>query len=594
MGRAIVIQGASFASKGFGQVHPLIGLHISGSRNITGSSSYSAYYKGSLVSVSWSVSGDASLSDQSGDTVILTPSASGNIILSASFSYDGVTYTDSLSIVAVMPHLEITPAPQVINGPTLFTASFGGDTDTLVSWSISDSSLASIVDNGNGTCLVTPLVDDNQTSVTLTATSTNGSVTVSFVPAVSSLPAEYRRMAYIQTFGTSKSFIDTGVPATSDIRVDMAYQFIFTGARNDFNYLLDDNGSHNIVINGISSNQLKYTGLTLSGFTYPYDFKKHTIDVSQQRLVFDGDTYNNTTAEPAAWSSSKNIFLFGGTNAGTARNAPSRIYYCKIYSGNTPVRDLVPAQRVSDDKFGLYDKVNDVFYVAEGAMYGKASEPAYITDGLIAKFDGYDASSSNWADTYNSLFGVKLGADVAKTDDNLGVVFPNDYAGSTASPTNTSAKINAGSCTIEVVYKVDSVPSGNKILVKGYHNTTAPKGTFAFWIDAQGMVRNDLFTPAEVNNSVADYVGRIVTQSVTTTLNYVNGVSLGKGEVAGSTLSPGSTGAPLIGSLLAGTTQSYKFTGTIYMIRIYNRELTAAEIQHNQAIDMALYNISNS
>lgn len=48
------------------------------------------------------------------------------------------------------------------------------------------------------------------------------------------------------------------------------------------------------------------------------------------------------------------------------RFSESDVYYCKIYKGNTLLRDLIPVKRNSDNVVGLYDKQNDHFYISQG------------------------------------------------------------------------------------------------------------------------------------------------------------------------------------------------------------------------------------
>lgn len=62
-----------------------------------------------------------------------------------------------------------------------------------------------------------------------------------------------------------------------------------------------------------------------------------------------------------------NIFIFAMNNSGTAiYNAKFRLYSYQLYDGDTLIRNLVPMLRNSDNKPGLYDLVNRVFYTNQG------------------------------------------------------------------------------------------------------------------------------------------------------------------------------------------------------------------------------------
>ena len=70
-------------------------------------------------------------------------------------------------------------------------------------------------------------------------------------------------------------------------------------------------------------------------------------------------SYCNTTAK-----SSKTLLLFGLSNNGSvdSRKYVGRCYDFKAYQNTDLVRDMRPAQRISDDVAGLYDLVTGVFY----------------------------------------------------------------------------------------------------------------------------------------------------------------------------------------------------------------------------------------
>lgn len=48
-----------------------------------------------------------------------------------------------------------------------------------------------------------------------------------------------------------------------------------------------------------------------------------------------------------------------GVDSGTSN---IKIYSFKALEDSTPIRNLIPVQRKSDDVAGMYDIVNDVFY----------------------------------------------------------------------------------------------------------------------------------------------------------------------------------------------------------------------------------------
>lgn len=79
---------------------------------------------------------------------------------------------------------EIVPYVERISSATTFKVVEEGVQLSSVSWSISDNTLASLVDNLDGTCTITPLVYTS-IPVQLTATFLGGSVTTAFLASLS-------------------------------------------------------------------------------------------------------------------------------------------------------------------------------------------------------------------------------------------------------------------------------------------------------------------------------------------------------------------------------------------------------------------------
>ena len=82
--------------------------------------------------------------------------------------------------------LQILPYVSTIQEATTFRAEKDGVQIAGINWSISDGTLASIVTNLDGTCEVTPLVRENTSPVTLTASDGLDTTSITFIP---SLPA---------------------------------------------------------------------------------------------------------------------------------------------------------------------------------------------------------------------------------------------------------------------------------------------------------------------------------------------------------------------------------------------------------------------
>lgn len=110
MGKALIIPSVSWAQKNLGKVtfvQPDM-LFIGGEGIINGESVYTAMIGGSAVNAQWSIN-DASLAELSvneGESITLTPLASGDIILTA--SYEGKTATRNITMSVEQPDEAIT------------------------------------------------------------------------------------------------------------------------------------------------------------------------------------------------------------------------------------------------------------------------------------------------------------------------------------------------------------------------------------------------------------------------------------------------------------------------------------------------------
>lgn len=96
---------------------------------------------------------------------------------------DGVDYSQYGLGQVTVPILSIIPNVLQITEATIFSVIENGTT-IQASWSIDDSTLASLVENPDGTATVTPLIENNTVPVTLTATVAGSALSITFVPLI--------------------------------------------------------------------------------------------------------------------------------------------------------------------------------------------------------------------------------------------------------------------------------------------------------------------------------------------------------------------------------------------------------------------------
>ena len=226
----------------------------------------------------------------------------------------------------------------------------------------------------------------------------------------SRLPQGYTEVEYIQNTGTS--YINTNYYPNQDTRILAEMQVV---TFNSYGRLLGA-GNHNTA-NTISCDYVDsgnifeiswggYTGWTQYSVVSNYD--KHTYDWNKNYFYIDGTLLDSKTYNTFTCSYKLGIFnvLESGnvptSNAG--RYFYGKLYSFKIYDNGTLVRDFVPAMRDSDNKYGLYDIVNDVFYLSPNGNNFIGGEPVTPTDcvttyeGKLTVDDGYEYiySGNSW------------------------------------------------------------------------------------------------------------------------------------------------------------------------------------------------------
>lgn len=196
----------------------------------------------------------------------------------------------------------------------------------------------------------------------------------------------------------------------------------------------------------------------------------------------------------------------------------------------------------------------------------------YITDGLVFHMDGLDKGSNSgyWTDT---IGGLQFAYVNGVTPSNNGVFFASGHEPFVRP--NTDADFPYATHTIEIVCS-----SINGIL---FFNSAS--GQIAL-----GRLQNGLIygvgnptTPIPiVNGDIQSCI------SVSDSKSVINGVSVQRSG-SPTSWSVDSSNVITIGGRSLRT--DYKFVGTIYDIRIYNRRLSIEEMIYNQKIDNDRYSL---
>lgn len=139
------------------------------------------------------------------------------------------------------------------------------------------------------------------------------------------------------------------------------------------------------------------------------------IEADANSVKVDGTTV--ATYTPAGNLPSFKIGVFGATTNGNATPGwtdsypmNGKIYYLKIYEGNTLVVNLIPAYRYADDTVGFYDNINDKFYTS-------ITNYPFTTDMATLNPDPENRKLNVVPATENTIGGIKVGSGLSITAD---------------------------------------------------------------------------------------------------------------------------------------------------------------------------------
>lgn len=169
----------------------------------------------------------------------------------------------------------------------------------------------------------------------------------------SRLPEGYAEVQYIQSTGTQ--YVDTGFKPKQDSRVLIKLSTSETGSHTVFGADIDwvDNG----FALGVGFTYYgKETG-TISGLN---NGSPHEVDFNKNIISMDGSTV--LTMGASTFSVPHNLALFANNRAGGIQEKTTMaLYYCRIYDGNTIIRDYIPCKNAGG-AVGLYDLIGQKFY----------------------------------------------------------------------------------------------------------------------------------------------------------------------------------------------------------------------------------------
>ena len=191
--------------------------------------------------------------------------------------------------------------------------------------------------------------------------------------SVNPLPSGYTLLNYLESSGTQ--YIDTGLytkasqvyyikckPSSPSATTNIFGNNLGTGC-GAFLQTVSNSLYYRFGSTNYSNTSKLYPGIEMG-----LDLKLAINGLSAKDPVSEGYvTVAAIASSTVTEDSTIHNILFGRTTSATNRQLSSvKIYRFKCKENGVAVRDMYPCKRDSDDVLGMYDVVNDVFYVNSG------------------------------------------------------------------------------------------------------------------------------------------------------------------------------------------------------------------------------------
>ena len=185
----------------------------------------------------------------------------------------------------------------------------------------------------------------------------------------SGLPLGYQKLDYISG-SVGQTVVNTGVRGNlANLRIVFRGKKTSHTAYSPFfgNYRDENTNVTRVIEGGNASTPVLYTynrkaGGGSASATDIRSEDAHTYDLSSNGLLVDNDK-SFPIRDVSGTSNSTNIAICSSSvPASAASSGASTVFaYFKIYQGDTLIRNYVPVKRLSDNKVGFYELVNNTF-----------------------------------------------------------------------------------------------------------------------------------------------------------------------------------------------------------------------------------------
>lgn len=183
-------------------------------------------------------------------------------------------------------------------------------------------------------------------------------VTGDLVITASMAVVDYTLVSYIGATGTQ--YIDLGVPLTASMAVEVDTSFD-SNADGQYMGTIVGSSAYKRAHFGVNHNAININAVDVSTF----NSDRHTYYVSASSTAFDGNSISNNIQFPVG----TNFYLFyrnGNGGSYSQTYCAAKVYGAKIYEGDVPTHEFIPAVRNADGVAGMYDRNTGNFLVNAG------------------------------------------------------------------------------------------------------------------------------------------------------------------------------------------------------------------------------------
>lgn len=415
------------------------------------------------------------------------------------------------------------------------------------------------------------------------------------------IPLHITPLSYIR--GSGSQYITTGIYLRSTDVVKSRWRFensagcvygCFSGSSANDNFCL--------YAGSASTNAyIRYNGQVVR------DFKAANGTIYNIEYGPDGFTAGSTsvTFTAATFTCSAPMYIFMLPNSSSPK-VTARCYGLTVYRDGEQLCNFIPARNELTGEVGMWESVGGVFYENAGddaftagpdvnvsvktlllkrrrALLGAAkAREWYITDGLVCHFDGINKGNNpaQWQDLVGYSYfpfseNVTSEPNAVVTDGIAGVMGVNPI------------QVSAIDGTIEVCAQMLAMRGGDFVFNAAMASASLNKNCPLSFIVFNTGIQFSYIRVLSRNTYGFNDLPTIVAQPFSASLSDANGYLNGAPATSGSQSGWNNTNI-VLGS--KGRT-NYPANARIFSIRIYNRQLTYAEMQHNLAVDNARFNL---